>query len=250
MGDIDVERRGLDIDRHLRSRHRPALDERAEGSGSRADAIPRLAALFVSDKAKSKVGSTSGSARSMVRTASSVIHMPASRSLAPRPRTEPSATAPENGLSRSVPVQRSSHPRVCTVSVWPIRRSVSAPRRPLRTPETLGRPSANSADEASTPRAASSPLGHPAKSASFSVTLGIEIALWSSPSACPTSKASRILAIMVDALDMPDRASLRILGSRLRKHALRPRLAIGGARPFRFESSAGFGQHATPIWFS
>jgi len=41
------------------------------------------------------------------RTASSVVHRPAFRSLAPLPQTAPSAAAPEYGLSCSLPAHRS-----------------------------------------------------------------------------------------------------------------------------------------------
>ena len=56
MGDIDVEHRRLDIDRHVRSRRRPALNERAEGAGARADAAARLAAFLVADKGEDERG--------------------------------------------------------------------------------------------------------------------------------------------------------------------------------------------------
>ena len=56
MGDIDVEHCRLDVDRHVRSRHSPFRNERAEGAGSRADAAARLAAFFVSDKGEEQSG--------------------------------------------------------------------------------------------------------------------------------------------------------------------------------------------------
>src|SRR3984957_2727445 len=202
--------------------------------------------------AKSKVGTTSSPARSSVRTASSVMDKPAFRSLAPRPQTPPSTTAPEKGLSLSLPAHRSFQPRVCTVSVWPMSNNVSAVLLPLRRPQTFGRPSANSADEASTPRAVSSPFSHPAKLASSPVTLGIEMAFWSSSRAWRASKASLILAIMVEESDISspardrarqapcDRRPLRLLISGLRKHSLEPRLTSGKAWPFGFQRSTGF----------
>ena len=56
MGDIDVEHRRLDVDRHVRLRQSPARNECAEGAGSRADAAARLAAFFVTDKGEEQSG--------------------------------------------------------------------------------------------------------------------------------------------------------------------------------------------------
>ena len=95
-------------------------------------------------KAKRSVGSRGTPARSSVRTASIAVQSPALRSLAPRPQTAPSTIAPPNGFSRSVPAQCSFQPRTCTVSVCPSMSNMSAPARPLRRPQTFGRPGANS----------------------------------------------------------------------------------------------------------
>ncbi len=167
-------------------------------------------------KAKSRVGSTSIPARSRVRTASSVMHMPAFRSLAPRPRRRRPPRRPKTGFpARSLPIAPSSRRRArCRCD-----RSARAYRRrllPVRTPHTLGRPSANSADEASTPRPASSPLSHPAKLASSPVTLGIEMAFCSRPRAWPASKAFLILAMVVDEWDMSWPAGDRATSSYVR----------------------------------
>ena len=118
VGDTDIEHCRFDIDRHMSGRGRSfARNERAEGGGSRADAAAQLAAFFVADKGKEQSGIDFNSCtiegpHCLERQAS-----PAFRSLAPRPQTAPSATAPENGLSRFLAADRSFQPRVCTVSV-------------------------------------------------------------------------------------------------------------------------------------
>ena len=54
--DIDVEHRRLDIDRHIRSRHSAARNQRAEGAGACAHPAGRLPAFFVSDEGKEQSG--------------------------------------------------------------------------------------------------------------------------------------------------------------------------------------------------
>jgi hypothetical protein len=137
------------------------------------------------------------SARSRVRTASSVMHSPAFRSLALVPRR----LHPPRRLRKDPPAASRPSPSSRGYGRCLRDRSAGACPAPPRTNRPT-RPSANSADEGSTPRPASSPLSHPAKLASLPVTLGIEMAFWSRPRAWPASKASLSLAMMVDESNM------------------------------------------------